>query len=65
MQASVKRAGRRPRTSQSAIAVIEGCNETMMAACSGPVIDRPAKTRSGDPVKPINPSRDAGHMRPW
>ena len=47
-----------------AIAVIEGCSEMMIAVCSGPVSERPAKTSSGDPVMPIKPSNDAGHRRP-
>ncbi len=64
MQAIVKLAGRRPRSSQSAIAVIDGCSDTMIAACSGRVSWSPAKTSSGDPHIPITPSRLAGHARP-
>jgi hypothetical protein len=65
MQASVKFAGRRPRSHQSAIAVIDGCSETRIAACSGRVIERPANTSSGEPVIPTSPILLAGQARPW
>ena len=64
MQPSVKRAGRRPCSHQSAIAVIDGCSDTMIAACSGRVIASPANTSIGEPVIPTRPSTLAGTPRP-
>ena len=64
MQPRVNRAGRRPRSHQSAIAVIDGCRDTMIAACSARVRPSPAKTNIGEPAIPITPIADACHARP-